>query len=656
MAGNGWGPPLVDFSQVANLGQTFQRGYDDAQKRTREREQRDALNLLGNSLTGDNPDYVGSAQRAFRAGDANTGLTLLKLGEAAKERQGERDILKSWSGVPGASGQSPAAAAAPSGDGGTGPQASLIQNESGGRWNAQNNAMGAGGQRGHFGRVQFGQARLQEAAAAGAIPQGITPQQFMQSPEIQQSAERWHFGDIDNFIKQRGYDRAVGQMAIGGVPVTVEGMRAVAHLGGKEGLAKFIETQGRYNPADENGTRLSDYFARHGGGGQPTQVAAPISPVQRQPLGAPGVQVAENEADVRRIEAQMPGYGGGQPQQGAPVQTAQADMPAPSAQQAQFATPGTPVGQSQGIMSDEKVQLWSQRLAGAPTDRLRNIAQAQLNLAVEDAKRRNSANEPTGDIKEYNFYRQQSLAAGKQPDDFTTWARGNKAAGATSITNDMRGENAEAKGIGEAAAKRAGETMAAATNGTKQLQRIGQLDALMKNVETGRLEPGRMSMAALGKSLGVNEDFLRGMGLDPAKVGDAQALNAIAGRMVVDMIGAGGFPANNFSDADRAFITGTVPSLANDPRGNRIIMEAAKRTAQIDIEKARSWRDFKKSNPKVSFDDFETAWNEKLATEDRFGDLAKAAEAITGAPAGNAGQQGGGWSDLGGGVRIRERR
>jgi hypothetical protein len=143
---------------------------------------------------------------------------------------------------------------------------SLLQNESGGNWRAQNDHMGAGGMRGHFGRMQFGQARLQDAIRAGAIPEGTTPQQFMQSPELQMAAERWHFADIDRNIQQMGFDRLVGQQ-INGTPITMEGMRAVAHLGGVGGLRRFIESGGAYNPPDPNGTTLSAYLARHGGGG-----------------------------------------------------------------------------------------------------------------------------------------------------------------------------------------------------------------------------------------------------------------------------------------------------------------------------------------------------------------------------------------------------
>lgn len=136
----------------------------------------------------------------------------------------------------------------------------LIDSESGGRFTAQNDVPGAGGT-GHFGRVQFSRARLDEAKAAGVVPQDMTPEQFLASPDVQRAAEDWHFKDIRTFIQQNGLETYVGQ-TINGVPVTMDGMIGVAHLGGQNGLKRFLETGGAYNPSDANGTSLTDYLGR----------------------------------------------------------------------------------------------------------------------------------------------------------------------------------------------------------------------------------------------------------------------------------------------------------------------------------------------------------------------------------------------------------
>jgi hypothetical protein len=147
---------------------------------------------------------------------------------------------------------------------------SLMTSESGGDFRAKNEAVGAGGLKGHFGRGQFGQARLQDAMNAGVLPKGTTPEQFMDSEELQKATEKWHFGDIAQHISDKGLDKAIGT-TIKGIPVTQQGMLNVAHLGGKGGLEKFIASGGQYDPPDENKTRLSDYLAMGAGVKPPAQ-------------------------------------------------------------------------------------------------------------------------------------------------------------------------------------------------------------------------------------------------------------------------------------------------------------------------------------------------------------------------------------------------
>lgn len=149
------------------------------------------------------------------------------------------------------------------------PRARLLGRESGGNYSARN-------KQGYVGRAQFGDARLEDARRAGAIPAGMSKEEFRLNPEAQQSAEKWHFGDINDFIDKTGLASMEGK-SVDGIPVTREGMVNVAHLGGKGGLQKFLSSNGRYNPADANGTRLSDYLAmgaKSGGDNAPTIVPA----------------------------------------------------------------------------------------------------------------------------------------------------------------------------------------------------------------------------------------------------------------------------------------------------------------------------------------------------------------------------------------------
>lgn len=137
----------------------------------------------------------------------------------------------------------------------------LSSTESGGNWAATNNVEGSGG-KGHYGRLQFSIGRLDEAKAAGIIPKDMTPQQFASNtPEGQRAqlrVEAWHFADIDRYIREKGYDKK---------GLSLDGMRAVAHLGGKGGLDQFVANGGKSDTADANGTTLSKYYDTYATGG-----------------------------------------------------------------------------------------------------------------------------------------------------------------------------------------------------------------------------------------------------------------------------------------------------------------------------------------------------------------------------------------------------
>lgn len=170
----------------------------------------------------------------------------------------------------------------------------LTRRESGGDFGAVSAATGAAG------RGQFMESRLADAKRAGVVPANMTLDQFRADPTAQVRVEQWHVSDIGNFITRNQLDQYVGR-TVAGIPVTPNGMLAVAHLGGSAGLKKFLETGGRYNPADANGTRLSDYMllgARAQGvqpQAAPLMTAAPgLSPAAPQPARMPSMLSATN--------------------------------------------------------------------------------------------------------------------------------------------------------------------------------------------------------------------------------------------------------------------------------------------------------------------------------------------------------------------------
>ena len=122
----------------------------------------------------------------------------------------------------------------------------LTQSESSGDSNAQITI--ADGRR-YVGALQFGDARLQDYKKATGS--SFTQDEFKANTVLQDKVAAWHIADIDKAIdglglNTDGYDR--------------DGLRAVAHLGGKGGMKKYVQSKGSYNPEDELGTSLLDYY------------------------------------------------------------------------------------------------------------------------------------------------------------------------------------------------------------------------------------------------------------------------------------------------------------------------------------------------------------------------------------------------------------
>lgn len=127
----------------------------------------------------------------------------------------------------------------------------LINQESGGNWGATNDE-------GMVGRAQFSPERLDEVREGLNV--NFSRDEFLRNPALQKAAEAWHFNDIEDYIQDNGLDKYIGGR-VGRIPITLQGMLNVAHLGGKHGLSRFLASGGKYDPADSNGMHLSDYLA-----------------------------------------------------------------------------------------------------------------------------------------------------------------------------------------------------------------------------------------------------------------------------------------------------------------------------------------------------------------------------------------------------------
>lgn len=121
----------------------------------------------------------------------------------------------------------------------------LIQSESSGNRNAfRTNKDG----KSFAGLVQLGQARVDDYNKTHNTD--IKLADFESNPDIEKSVIDWHMQDLTSLAEQLSTETGMD----------VNGLVAVGHLGGRTGMKKFA--RGGYDPADELGTNLSDYYGK----------------------------------------------------------------------------------------------------------------------------------------------------------------------------------------------------------------------------------------------------------------------------------------------------------------------------------------------------------------------------------------------------------
>lgn len=511
------GPQI--YQMLAGLGTSFTDAREKARKQALEDAQQAAI--AGAVGPDGKVNYNQLGIGLLRGGALPNGLAALGLGQKQDELKLQRDAGAEFSRGIGAMYGAPQG----QGAGASSSMPSLVQNESGGKWDAQNSAVGAGGQVGHFGRLQFGQARLQEAQQAGAIPPGTTPQAFMASPELQKRAEQWHLNDIDQYIAQNGLDKA--GPTIGGIPVTLNGLRAVAHLGGKEGLKKFVETGGQYNPADANGTRLSDYFQRHGG-----QATAGM-----------------RQAPQLVAQAQQPGVA--------------SDIPAPGAQPAaaQFVIPGTNTAVDPAALSPRARLLIGSLSNPHLPEGQRKVAETLLKTELEQ-------NGPTTDLKNFN-------AAQRNP-VYDAWLKDQNASKATKLTIDQKGETKFAEASGTAIAKRFEKIAEDGDTARTDIAALGELKALGGQIGTGGTAALQGWLADKGIAIGPNVDKIQAYTSLVDKLTPAQRIPGTGATSDFDAkMFKSALPRIINTPGGNELITDTLTALAQDRLARAQIAERA---------------------------------------------------------------------------------
>lgn len=178
----------------------------------------------------------------------------------------------------------------------------------------------------------------------------------------------------------------------------------------------------------------------------------------------------------------------------------------------------------------------------------------------------------TDDIREYELYEQQEAVAGRTPQDFTTWSRGNKKSGSTQVTVGGNSDKFKEKSD-ENAAKRFDE-IAAAGPGANQM--VGDMDLLIdlgRKVKTGKTAEWKAAIGPYADMAGVNVDGLN----------EIQAYQSVVSRIAPNLRPAGSGATSDF-DAKQFLLS--IPSIGNTREGNEIIASTMQSVAQNKIAAA----------------------------------------------------------------------
>lgn len=189
-------------------------------------------------------------------------------------------------------------------------------------------------------------------------------------------------------------------------------------------------------------------------------------------------------------------------------------------------------------------------IAAAANPRLPQGAREAAKLMLDKALKDSSL---TDDQKEYAMHRAQGGT-----ESFTDWMRANKKAGATAITNDMRGENAFSSEAGKLQAKRYNDLIEAGFAAKSTRADLSTLRELGSHIGTGKEAEIKAALGPYAEALNIKVD----------KLGEMQAYNAIISKLAPRMRPAGSGATSDFEM--RKFLE-ALPGLGKNPNGNAII-------------------------------------------------------------------------------------
>lgn len=172
-----------------------------------------------------------------------------------------------------------------------------------------------------------------------------------------------------------------------------------------------------------------------------------------------------------------------------------------------------------------------------------------------------------------------------------------KWAPTSGVTVNTGGEKEEDKVVGKMRGERIGEVEVGYKAGHNKLRGINTMQKMLDQIgdDGGKFFPMQSEVAAALKGLGANPDTVAKIsGLKPGSLEAGQTFQKLASQALMELIGPGGFPAQNFSNADAERLERSIAQLSNEPGSNKMILEVQRQAAQSQIDASKDWMAYKR--------------------------------------------------------------
>jgi hypothetical protein len=192
------------------------------------------------------------------------------------------------------------------------------------------------------------------------------------------------------------------------------------------------------------------------------------------------------------------------------------------------------------------------------------------------------------------------------------------------VSIDQKGESAESVKSGQEAATRKNLLLSAADSAPDEIGRLKLLNTVLQNTRTGPIAGPEGTVVAVGRALGLADDTIKNLGLDPNQPVNNETANKLASELVTGSIGAknGGFPASNFSVAERQFLEKMFPNIQAQGGSNQFVTDVLIAKKQKILDMTNEWDKFataqEDAGKPASFEKFERIYRKEHSNDNIF--------------------------------------